>query len=268
MAQINPIGADVRLLSYSGYPKGTCLVQCAKALLQGKPSLVGHTTASALQAWNEAPGNVPNALPTVNGTPGFWSGAGGFGDVSLWHDGAWAAVDTRNGVFKAGVSGIQTTAQRSKQLGGKYLGYSTTFLGYKLVSGGFAGVGPVTPIPSIPTAPAVPTVQPIEDYMSYSIVADASSATMYVVSLVSGNRAAIASPYHVQLLQRAKINNGADRMLVAELDIVHQYIAAINPPAAVASTALTAAQINSIAAAVSSSIKIPPYPTRGTVELS
>lgn len=135
MTSVNPAGAADRLLADSGYPAGRCLQRVSLAL-GATPSLMGHVTHTALQAWNEGTHNVPDAFPTVRGTPGFFSGADGDGDVSLWNgDGTWAAVDTKGGVYHAGVSGIQTTAQREKQLGGVYLGYQLKFLGYDVVSG-------------------------------------------------------------------------------------------------------------------------------------
>lgn len=69
--------------------------------------------------------------------------------------------------------------------------------------------------------------------MSYSLIKDAGSPTVYVQSLISGDRKGIASPYHLQLLDRVRKNAG-DEMLTGELDIVDGYLTAINPPAGVA----------------------------------
>ncbi|GAA3342986.1 hypothetical protein GCM10017714_33710 [Curtobacterium pusillum] len=44
--------------------------------------------------------------------------------------------------------------------------------------------------------------------------------TMFVVSLVTGKRVGIKNPYHLELLKRARDNDGSDTMLAAELDIV------------------------------------------------
>jgi hypothetical protein len=63
----------------------------------------------------------------------------------------------------------------------------------------------------------------------YSIVPDAKSTTLFVVSQVTGDRKGIASVYHRDLLVRARDNNGTDKMLPAELDVVNGYVSAINP---------------------------------------
>jgi hypothetical protein len=77
-----------------------------------------------------------------------------------------------------------------------------------------------------------------EEDMSYSFVKDAQSATIYLCSLVTGRRVGIASPYHVTLLDRFKKGDGG--MLVAELDIVHNYLAVVNPPTQIDQTAVAA----------------------------
>jgi len=69
-----------------------------------------------------------------------------------------------------------------------------------------------------------------EDNMSYSIVKDAQTPTIYACSLVTGRRIGIQNPYHVGLLQRYKVNNANDPMLVAELDIVASYLSQIGRP--------------------------------------
>lgn len=218
MISLNPAGADTRLLADSGYAAGFCLQHSAVAL-GAVPSLMGHTTANAKQAWDEGTKNVAKQFPTLLGTPGFFSGAGGKWDVVLWHgNGTWVGVDTKNGVYHPGVSGVQTTAQRAKQVSGSYQGFQNRFLGYDIVGGldPAGGGGTVVPTP--------------EEYMAFSFVKDAQADTIFVVSLVSGNRAAIASSYHFSLLQRVKVDNGTDSMLAGELDICRGYLAAINPP--------------------------------------
>lgn len=72
--------------------------------------------------------------------------------------------------------------------------------------------------------------QPSQDNeMSYSLVKDAQSATIFVCSLVTGRRVGVGSTYHVSLLQRYKVNNAGDPMLVGELDIVAGYLQQIAP---------------------------------------
>lgn len=77
------------------------------------------------------------------------------------------------------------------------------------------------------TSTTVTTIESETD-MGFSIVKDAKSDTLFACSLETGNRVRIASPYHVDLLHRYRKNDGNDPMLIAELDIVHAYLASIN----------------------------------------
>lgn len=99
-------------------------------------------------------------------------------------------------------------------------------------------------------APASATLKPTEVLdMSYSIVHQNGSNNIWVVSLETGNYAGIQSPYHVQLLQRVKVNNGADPMNQIELDIVKAYLTAIHttPTAPVEFPTLTSEQLTAVA---------------------
>ena|GEM_PF-2661078 len=71
-----------------------------------------------------------------------------------------------------------------------------------------------------------------ENPAMYSIVPDAQSPAQFVCSTITGRRHQIANPYHVTLLRRYKANDGGDKMLVAELDIVASYLQIINPTSA------------------------------------
>lgn len=210
MSNLNPAGADTRLLVQSGYPAANCLHQCAIAL-GAIPSLVGTVLTSRV-AWGKSTSRH-TGYPTMLGTPVFFSGAGGDWDTALWHgNGTVVGVD----VGKPGHSGVQMVAQRAAQVGGAYQGFVLDFLGYGIVGDSAAGTGTLVPI--------------TEDEMGFSFVKDAQAVTVFVVSLVSGNRAAIQSEYHMGLLQRLKANDGSDPMLQAELDICKGYLVAINPP--------------------------------------
>lgn len=109
-------------------------------------------------------------------------------------------------------------------------------------------------VPGSATPPTATASIPKEAALMFSIVPDASSAQIFVVSQLNGNRALIASPYHLSLLDRVKANDGSDKMLTGELDIVHGYLAAINPP-----TATATAQVDSaaVAAAVAAALHVP-----------
>ncbi len=70
---------------------------------------------------------------------------------------------------------------------------------------------------------------------------------IYLFSALTGRRAHIQSPYHVQIIRRAVDNNSNDTMLAGELDIVAGYLTAVNPPAgATVDTAALAAKLAEI----------------------
>lgn len=103
-----------------------------------------------------------------------------------------------------------------------------------------------------------------ESDMSISFVKDAQSATIFVCSVDNGRRRGIASPYHMQLLQRFRKNDGGDPMLQAELDVVRGYLASFEEGndsekiiAAIKAQAITPAAVrDAIKAAVSEGIGI------------
>jgi Peptidase family M23 len=70
-----------------------------------------------------------------------------------------------------------------------------------------------------------PTPLPVwKDDTMFRLVADASSATVWVVG-ASGKRVGLASPYHLTLMMRLfKSTDAADKMLAAELDICATYL--------------------------------------------
>ena len=75
-------------------------------------------------------------------------------------------------------------------------------------------------------AGAVLTPLPQEDPM-FSLVPDAQSADIYVVSLVTGKRLKVGSAAHVKLLKRLKQNDGTDEMFIQELETCRQYLTQI-----------------------------------------
>lgn len=105
------------------------------------------------------------------------------------------------------------------------------------------------PIPEVP-------------HTMYSLV-PGTDGNAYVVSLITGIRAAINSPYHYDLLDRVKKNDGHDTMYPGEIDIVKGYLTAINPPSTSSSVSITDAQIAAFSDQTASKIHIPT-----TLELS
>ena len=101
------------------------------------------------------------------------------------------------------------------------------------------------------------TAQPTEeDDVSYALIPIADGTGTGVLSLITGNWAGVASPYHVNLLQRAKKNDASDPMLSAELAIVKGYLDAINPPQS-ATGGVTDAQITQLASETAAKITVP-----------
>jgi murein DD-endopeptidase MepM/ murein hydrolase activator NlpD len=79
--------------------------------------------------------------------------------------------------------------------------------------------------------PDDPQPEPEGTEMTYSIIPDAWTPDIYVMSHTTGIRTRIASPADVSLLVRARDNNGGDHMAWPELDTVRSYLATINPAA-------------------------------------
>lgn len=81
--------------------------------------------------------------------------------------------------------------------------------------------------------PPPPPPEERELLMAYSIV-PLTDGSIYLVSLVNGNRARVEQPGHVTLLQRVKENNSDDTMFPDELSIVNGYLDRLRgtPPAA------------------------------------
>lgn len=79
------------------------------------------------------------------------------------------------------------------------------------------------------SAPNNPSTPKEEDMSAISFVPDAQSATIWMVSGITGNRVGLGSPYHMQVCQRASVNNGGDKMLAAELDYIYRsYLTTLN----------------------------------------
>lgn len=153
MVKIIATGADERLLDLGSNPTiGNCLQVADQVILQGAPVLRHATTA--LVEWGQTPATAKHAdTDAPSGFPVYFSGAAGQGDVAISDgNGGCVGIDTKNGVYKAHSIGRQTLAQRARQMGGKYLGWSSNFLGYQLITGtSTAGTGTTTvPVP-VPT---------------------------------------------------------------------------------------------------------------------
>lgn len=134
MTTINVYGAGARALAQKTNVPATCLATAWKAIGQGVTSARGFPTPSAIAEWDNTPGKVEGKLPPEAGYPGYWSGPAGYGDVCPYlGDDKWAGIDSKNGKYHKGTINVQTTAQRTAQVGGKYLGHSTEMLGHKLV---------------------------------------------------------------------------------------------------------------------------------------
>lgn len=141
MPTINVYGAGTRALGQRTDTGADCLVVAWAAIGDGQ--VATRHAASAIAEWNNTPGKVKNKLPPHAGLPGYWAGPAGYGDVCVYlGDDKWAGIDSLNGVYHKGTINIQTTAQRTKQVGGAYLGHSTEMLGNSLVY-----LAPVVPDP-------------------------------------------------------------------------------------------------------------------------
>lgn len=131
MTNINVYGAGARALAQRTNIPATCLATAWVAIGQGRPAL-RHAATAAVE-WFNTPGKVKGKLPPAAGFPGYFAGPAGYGDVAVYlGNDQWAGIDSLNGKYHAGTINPQSTAQRAKQVGGAYLGYSKELLGYKL----------------------------------------------------------------------------------------------------------------------------------------
>lgn len=239
-------GSSARMLTMRTNKPGYCLATVDLAILQGLQSIGPHAGQypTAYSAWvystsqhpMPADGVVPEGLPILLGpSPTRTDADKNAGDVVISNGQPWGVVATDcPAAGGSGHIGTMTLQARAAQTARPILGYTTNFCGYDLLSSG--------------TTPVVEA-----ESMSYSIIKDANSATIYVCSLITGNSAGIGSTYHVGLLQRFKA--GDPGMLDGERAICRAYIQAINPASSFgAATAAawnpTDAQLATIAAGI------------------
>lgn len=78
--------------------------------------------------------------------------------------------------------------------------------------------------PAKPAGNKLTPIIPVRKPRMYSFVPDAKSDTIYACSLVNGKRVGIRSITDYSLLRRFRDNEGADKMLVVEMDIVLSYL--------------------------------------------
>lgn len=229
--RIDPNVSISRAMAATTNEVGYCLANVASWL--GWPPVFGKDASIAVDVWQYAvdkhPGDMNPPVGTVvvlGAAPGpRWPGDHNFlaGDVALviGPGGLLRATDYPT----AGVVGNCTLKQRIAQTGRPYLGWVGDYYGNPISYNR-------TDAPASTAAAAAGEASA----MAYSIVPDAQSATIWIYSLTTGKRAAIATPSHVDILRRVKDNPGTDKMLQAEMDIVASYIRAINPPPAVSAS--------------------------------
>lgn len=185
--------------------------------------LAGYTFPTAISAYNYATKRHADRNPPRGAAVWFGSCAGPrWSGDDHWRDGD-VVVSLGGGNLGGtdqphyGHIGQCTIAERERLTGRGYLGWTEDFIGNDI------------DIAATASFDSTKLIDQEEDEMSYSLVKDANSASIYLLSLVTGNRVGITSPYHVEVLRRAKKNNADDPMLMGELDIVHNYLAQVNP---------------------------------------
>jgi hypothetical protein len=190
--------------------------------------------ATAMDAWNFGMNNHPGDVSVPKDFPAYFGPSPtrtdankNAGDIVLsLGDGRFVCTDGAGG----GVIGIMTLAQRAAQISRPYLGWGEEQCGYLL-----------TTVNQSSTSKGS-----VKDMGDLAFIKDARSATIFLQNNATGKRVGIQSPYHVGLLTRAIAGDGG--MLIAEMDIVNSYEAAIASQGAAVS--LTDAQLATIAAAV------------------
>lgn len=79
---------------------------------------------------------------------------------------------------------------------------------------------PIIPTDDPGTSTSAPSQQEEEEMSDLSFVPDAQSTTIWLVSLTTGKRVGIPSPYQMTVCQRTIANRGGDKMLAAEIDTI------------------------------------------------
>jgi hypothetical protein len=144
MTQVNVYGAGARALASTHDTGADCLVVARYAVVG--PAKLPRGATSAIVEWDNNTQKHKGALPPAAGYPGYWSGPAGYGDVCVYLGGGkWAAIDrTPTGAYRIGSISPMTTAQRTAQVGGQYLGYTSEMFGEQLV---YQIPGPTYPKP-------------------------------------------------------------------------------------------------------------------------
>jgi hypothetical protein len=205
------------LLSWGTCRRGLCLYYVWNAYKAHGASVSG-SWPTAFDAWLATPGKHEGDRNPPPGVPVWWGKRPGSaaGDVVISLGGGRVVATDYPGW---GSIGTATIAQREAQVGRPYLGWTDTILGVPVN----AAAAVIAAVPVVPPPPK-------EKNMSYSIVPIANSDEIHLVSLITGIRIHIESPYHLTLLNRVKKNDVNDQMLLVEIDIVRGYLTAINPP--------------------------------------
>lgn len=216
-------------MSVDGYSPGRnrpgyCLRWTYFAVMPGVQELTPLN--NAVDVWNYCPPEHRHAIPANGIVP-----AGGVivlgksttrTDANAWKGDVYVSDGTFGGnpatdQGGSGIIGSTSHAARAAYTARPILGWVDWMGGYPLI------VGPSSTLPN-PTAPK--PVQEDDMALPVSIIPDAKSKTIYLQG--AKGRTPIASPYHVNIINRAKKNDGRDKMLVAELDIVARYTRAVS----------------------------------------
>lgn len=203
------------LLSWGTCSSGLCLHYVWLAYKEHGAS-VAKSWPTAYQAWLDSSGKHEGDRNPPAGVPVWWGERLGSnaGDVVISLGGGKVVATDYPSWGKIGTA---TLDEREAQIGRPYLGWTDNILSVPIDAVGAAGV-------------LGTTLKEEEDDMAYSIVPLAHSDEIYLVSLVTGIRVHIKSPFHLTLLRRVKKNDSNDDMLPAELDVVRGYLTAVNPP--------------------------------------
>lgn len=218
-----------RTMSVDGYAPGRnrpgyCLRWTYFAVMPGVQEKTPLN--NAVDVWNYCPDEHKHAIPANGIVP---SGAvvvlGASTtrtDANAWKGDVYVSDGTFGGnpatdQGGSGIIGSTSHAGRARYTQRNILGYVTWMGGYPLI------VGPSSALPT----PSKPNpVQEDNMALPVSIIPDAKSKTIYLQGAQGKTR--IASPYHVNIINRAMKNDGKDKMLAAELDIVAKYTRAVS----------------------------------------
>jgi hypothetical protein len=212
---VDGVAAAKTLLSFGTCEPGFCLHYVWKAY-KANGARGTFEAQTAFLGWQGSQGRHAGDRNPPAGVPVFWGrkldGSNSLGDVVISTGGG--KIVATDFPFNGKINET-TIDKRQDQIDREYLGWADNIMGAKI---------------GIP-APALVGFELAtrRSKMTYAIVRIQGSTEIDVVSLITGIRVRVGTPFHVTLLK--SLQDGSDDMMKKnELAVVRGYLTAINPP--------------------------------------